>query len=127
MTGDWSKRSGDTGVSGIPDHSTSWLQSPLAPHSVSTCYTHEMVWVVSGDWSQSTTYDTGGSGIRYSNSTDGGERTLWSFRLFFLKMGGARVYEALRTQCLRRFLVPEFLHRDDDSAAFSGLFKVLKI
>ncbi len=60
-------------------------------------------------------------------STDGGERTLWSFRLFFLKMGGARVYEALRTQCLRRFLVPEFLQRDDDSAAFSGLFKVLKI
>jgi hypothetical protein len=48
---------------------------------------------------------------------------IWSFCLFLLKMGGAHVYVALCTQCLRRFLVPEFLLRDDDSASFSGLLK----
>jgi hypothetical protein len=54
-------------------------------------------------------------------------QTIMELSPVFSKMGGARVYEPLRMRCLRRYLVPEFLLRDDDSAAFIGLFKVLKI
>ena len=36
----------------------------------------------------------------------------------FSKIGKAHMYGALRTRCLRSFLVLESLLRDDDSAAF---------